>query len=96
MDSALTELRGQLDDLDALLIEMIGRRFGICREIALVKQHHAIPMMQNDRIRAVKRRAASLAEQHGISAEFVDRLFGLIIDEACRLETQILAPPRGR
>lgn len=95
MDAVLAILRAQLDDIDARLIELVGRRFRICGEIAHVKQNHVIPMMQTARIRAVKSRASTLAAQHGISAAFADRLFDLIIDEACRLETEILeqAPP---
>lgn len=90
MESALMDLRAQLDEIDARLIELVGHRFRICSDIARVKQNHAIPMMQTDRIRAVKSHAAELAARNGISIGFAERLFDLIIDEACRLETQIL------
>jgi 4-amino-4-deoxychorismate mutase len=98
MEPVLTQLRAQLDEIDALLVEIVGRRFRICGEIAHVKQQHAIPMMQTDRIRAVKTRAANLAIRHGVAPELTDRLFDLLIEEACRLETNILeqvhhAPP---
>jgi chorismate mutase-like protein len=90
MTSNLQVLRQQLDDVDAQLVELLGRRFQICRRIAAVKQEQAIPMMQTDRIALVKQRTATLAAAHGVSEQFIGRLYDLIIGEACRLEDQIM------
>jgi chorismate mutase len=94
MELTIDRLRQDLDDIDAQLVEVVGRRFGVCREIARVKQDQAIPMMQTDRIRFVKQRTAALAAKHGVAVEFVERLYDLIIDEACRIETDIIEQPR--
>jgi chorismate mutase len=42
----------------------------------------------------VKQRTAALAAKHGVAVEFVERLYDLIIDEACRIETDIIEQPR--
>jgi chorismate mutase len=90
MEPELARLRAELDEIDAVLVELVGRRFRICGAIAHIKHQHAIPMMQSDRIRAVKSRAARLAVDHGVAPHLTDRLFDLLIEEACRLETTIL------
>jgi chorismate mutase len=91
MHAELEALRRELDDIDAQMIAVLGRRFDLCRRIARVKQDQSIPMMQIDRIAAVKRRATELAEPHAMSAAFVDRVYDAIIDEACRIERDLMA-----
>jgi chorismate mutase-like protein len=88
--ATIEELRRRLDDIDSVLIDVLGERFGVCREIAQIKQQQAIPMMQPGRILLVKQRAAELAARHGIPEEFVDSLYELIIAEACRIEQHII------
>jgi hypothetical protein len=50
--------------------------------------------MQTDRAKQVKSRAASLGEPLGVDPAFTDRLYTLIIGEACRIEDLIVARTR--
>ena len=88
--ASLPEFRAQIDALDAQIIRTISTRLSICRDVATFKQAHGIPMMQPERVEAVKERAASAAVATGLSREFALRLYSLIIDEACRIESDLM------
>lgn len=86
----LAAYRESIDAIDDKLIELLGRRYAVCRDVARLKQQRNIPMMQTGRVEQVKERCAALAERHGVDPGFVRELYGLIISEACRIEDQII------
>jgi chorismate mutase len=86
----------ELDSVDDEIIELLSRRFAICRDVAVYKSETGTPMMQGQRVVEVKRRAASNGRAKGLREEFVTALYDLIIEEACRLEDGIIdARPPG-
>jgi 4-amino-4-deoxychorismate mutase len=87
----LEALRGDLNALDNKLVALIAERLSICAKVGDLKSRNGIPMMQNHRVREVKRRAAALGARNGLREEFVEALFDLIIREACDLEDRIIA-----
>lgn len=86
----LSEFRQRLNALDADLVRLLGERYEVCRAVAEYKREEGIPMMQPARVQEVKERSAQAAVRHGVDPEFARKLFGLIIEEACRLEDQII------
>jgi chorismate mutase len=53
-------------------------------------------MMQPHRIGIVQRRAEEFAAVNGLRAEFLRSVYELLIEEACRLEDEIIGtPPRA-
>lgn len=86
----LVQYRSLIDSIDKQIIDLLGRRYAVCRDVARFKKERDIPMMQNGRVDQVKDRCASLALAHGIDPEFVRELYTLIIDEACRVEDRII------
>lgn len=91
----LMALRQQLNSLDEQLVRLLGRRYEICRAAARHKREHGIPMMQPSRVAEVKERCARMAGEHDVDPDFVRRLYGMIIDEACRMESEIIDRPCG-
>ena len=87
----LERLRAQLDALDHVLLDTVRDRIRCCVRIAEIKRRDAVPMMQPHRIAIVQQRAASYGAEHGIDAEFLRRLYELIIDETCRVEDLVIA-----
>jgi len=85
--AALDLLRRQIDEVDAQLLHHLGRRFELCLKIGSLKEQLGIPMMQPDRIASVTGRAAMNAVRHGVSPVFAEKLWRMIIEEACRLES---------
>ncbi len=86
----LSEYRSQIDAIDEQLIELLGRRFEVCRRVAEHKRSEGIPMMQPGRVELVLARAGQRGERHGVPGRFARSLYELIIAEACRLEDEII------
>ncbi|MGW4378917.1 chorismate mutase family protein [Kitasatospora sp. NPDC004531] len=86
----LTRMRAELDGIDVRLLETVRDRIECCVRIAHHKREHAVPMMQPHRIDAVQRRAADFGAVNGVSQDFLARLYDLIIEETCRVETLVI------
>ena len=86
----LERLRAQLDALDVVLLDTVRDRIRCCVRIGELKARHSVPMMQPHRIAIVQQRAGSYGAAHGIDAEFLHRLYDLIIEETCRVEDLII------
>lgn len=86
----LAEYRALIDSLDEKLIELLGQRYAVCRDVARYKKERSIPMMQTGRVEQVKQRCATLAMAHGVDSHFIRELYSLIINEACQIEDQII------
>jgi chorismate mutase len=87
----LAPFRARLDQIDARLVDLLGERFQICREVAVHKAENEIAMMQPGRVEIV--RASYL--QHGaevdLPADFTAGFFDLMIDATCRAEDELMA-----
>lgn len=86
----LEECRAEIDRLDRQLLELLGRRFVVCRDVARHKQAHGMPVLQPARAAIVKRRAVALGAAHSLDSSFVEALYELIMAEACRLQDEIV------
>ena len=89
----LAKYRAELNTIDYQIIALLGQRYVICRNVARHKKEQRIPVMQHGRVNEVKDRCANLAITHNINPDFVRELYGLIIDEACRIEDAIINNP---
>jgi len=93
MTEALAPFRRQIDALDDEIVRLLAERFAVVRQVAEVKRARKIPAVLPDRIAAVKARAAKNAAPLGLDPDFMRRLYGLIIDEACRIEDEHIVGP---
>lgn len=89
--SGLEPFRRRLDTIDDEIARLLGERFEICREVALYKSEHEIPMMQPDRVEEVRARYLERGAEHGIPAEFSGDLFELLIAATCKEEDELMA-----
>jgi chorismate mutase-like protein len=87
---SLSPFRARLDEIDHEIIALLGQRLDIGRAVASHKASHGIAVMQHDRVQQVKDRAAGLAVEADLDADFVVRLYGVIIEEMCRVEDEIV------
>ncbi len=83
--------RRRLDELDDQIAGALGERFEICREIARYKRAHEIPMMQPDRVVAVRERYLARGEEAKLPPQFTADLFELLIAATCKEEDELMA-----
>lgn len=86
----LQEWRNTLNVIDESILLLLGQRYKICRKVGKFKKENNIPMMQPDRIEEVIARCSELGKKVGISEELSKKLYQLIIEYACKLETEII------
>lgn len=89
--NGLEPYRQRLDGLDDEIARLLGERFEVCRDIARYKRAHDIPMMQPDRVVAVRERYLARGEEAKLPAEFAVDLFELLIAATCKEEDELMA-----
>jgi chorismate mutase len=88
--SGLEPFRERLDLIDEQIARLLGERFEICREVAVYKSEHEIPMMQPDRVKIVRERYLARGAEVGLPAEFTADLFDLLIAATCKAEDELM------
>jgi chorismate mutase len=88
--SGLEPFRRRLDGIDDEIARLLGERFDICREVALYKRDHGIPVMQPSRVEEVRARYLARGAQVDLPAEFTGDLFDLLIAATCKAEDELM------
>lgn len=86
----LEPFRKRLDEIDDSIAKLLGERLQICREVAIYKSENEIPMMQPQRVKAVRERYLARGAEHDLPQEFSSDLFDLLIATTCRLEDELM------
>jgi 4-amino-4-deoxychorismate mutase len=90
MSGGLESYRRRLDAIDDEIARLFGERFDICREVAVYKSEHEIPMMQPDRVEVVRARYLARGAEAGLPDEFSGDLFDLLIAATCKAEDELM------
>ncbi len=88
--TGLAPFRARLDVIDSELVRLLGERFQICREVAVHKSRHEIPMMQPGRVEIVRARYLEGAAAVDLPQEFTGDFFDLMIAATCRAEDELM------
>lgn len=88
--SGLEPFRKRLDEIDDEIARLLGERFEICREVAHHKSEHGIPMMQPDRVQAVRARYLERGAAVNLPEDFSEKLFEVLIEATCKLEDELM------
>jgi 4-amino-4-deoxychorismate mutase len=88
--NGLESFRRRLDALDEEITRLLGERFEVCREIALYKRSHGIPMMQPERVADVRARYRARGVVLQLPPDFTAALFDLLIAATCRMEDDLM------
>jgi chorismate mutase len=91
--SSLESFRRRLDELDQEITRLLGARFEVCREVALHKREHGIPMMQPDRVAEVRARYLERGAELQLPPDFTAELFDLLIGATCKMEDELIESP---
>ncbi len=93
--NGLEPFRARLDELDDQIARLLGERFEVCREIALYKREHEIPMMQPDRVVQVRERYLARGAEVDLPEDFTESLFELLIAATCKMEDELIEAQPG-
>lgn len=88
--AGLEPFRRRLDEIDDQIAKLLGERLDICREVAVYKSEHEIPMMQPDRVKLVRERYLARGAEANLPQDFTADLFDLLIATTCRLEDELM------
>ena len=88
-DTTLQSNRKKIDRIDQQLIELIGEREKIVKEIGIYKAKNNIVPLQAARFQEALNRAIAAGEKEGLSAEFVTELLNAIHKESLRIEGDV-------
>jgi len=86
IETELSSNRKKIDSLDRLLIEILGNRQRVVREIGIYKKKNNIPPLQKDRFKQVLDKTISAGTKEGLSAAFITEIMNAIHKESLRLE----------
>lgn len=92
--ATLPEFRAAIDRIDDQLVDLLGERLNLIRQVAHAKQASATPVMQPNRVVEVVQRCKARGERWRIRGELIEQLYHLIIEEACHIEYDHLGGPR--
>jgi chorismate mutase len=88
--AGLAPFRARLDEIDAQLVDLLGERFQICREVAVHKAENAIEMMQPGRVEIVRARYLQHGAEVDLPSDFTAGFFDLMIDATCLAEDELM------
>jgi chorismate mutase len=89
-NGSLSMLRQQIDRLDNELLETLNKRMVISREIGEYKKINRIPVLQTSRYDEIMQSRVKLAEEMGMSREFMTTVLSAIHEESVRQQINIL------
>ena len=85
----LTLLRQQIDQVDNELLEVLSKRMRISREIGQYKKEHGMQIVQIGRYDDIIKSRMKLAEEMGMSPDFMKDVLVSIHDESVRQQVEV-------
>ena len=86
----LSELRGQIDEIDNQLLEILAKRMRVSREIGQYKKEHNMTVVQTTRYDEILTDRIGQAEQLDISKDFMKKMLEAIHEESVRQQVVIV------
>lgn len=86
----IRSLRAQIDELDNSLMELLAKRFRLCREIGTFKKEHNMTILQTRRYNEILEKRGTQAGLCGMNPKFAAHIFELIHEESVRLQLAIV------
>lgn len=86
---SLSALRCQIDNIDNELLELLGKRMEVSRQIGRFKKEHNMPVVQASRYDDIMKDRCRMAEQLDMSGEFMARVLTAIHEESVRQQVEI-------
>lgn len=92
---SLADLRQSLDDMDKVILNALGERARLSRDIIEVKAEAESPVRDDDREAALLQHRSSYGERLGLDPAFVRRVYREILEDSVRRQQDWLHQPAG-
>ena len=89
-NAQLSNLRAQIDILDGQLIETMGKRMKVSDGIGALKKQKNVAVLQSNRWNQILGAMILEGESHGLSEEFVLKMFKAIHQESINHQEKII------
>ena len=86
----LKEIREHLDRLDTAIVQVLAERMSFIPKVANFKKDNNVERYQPEREKHILKAKRKLAEQTNVNPDLVEDLFKRIIQDAHRIEEDIL------
>lgn len=86
----MNKKRAQIDEYDARLLEILGKRMKVADEIGLLKKEKNVAILQNKRWNEILGKMILDGEEKGLSEEFILKLFKAIHQESISHQEKII------
>lgn len=89
MHGFLETSRVQIDSVDKALIQLLGKRESIVRQIGIYKAQRRIPALQKARFNDVLKNSIAEGKKENLSPELITTIMNAIHEESLRIENDI-------
>lgn len=87
----LAQLRASVDSIDCALVQILGVRFNITRQVSELKAKHSLPASDPEREAKHLDELRTLAAARGLEASVLDPVFSLIYGRVVRSHQDVAA-----
>ena len=84
----MKDFRKQIDQIDQKIVELLGRRMDLVKEVAKFKKVENLPVKDSGREDELRRNLKTLATKHGLDPEFVNHLYSHVFIESRRIQSE--------
>lgn len=87
---SLTTLRKQVDSLDEEIMDSLIKRMDLAKEFGQIKKQYNVSILQNERWQSVLKKMIAYGVDHGLSEEFILRIFKAMHQESIEHQKNVL------
>ncbi|MDD3108701.1 MAG: chorismate mutase [Alistipes sp.] len=91
---ALNKLRGQIDQIDGELFELLAQRMRVAEQIGLIKRDNNVAILQGGRWQSIVDRVVSQAAKLNVSEEFLKTVLEAIHLESINRQNRVMNSPK--
>lgn len=88
--SLLEQYREKVDSIDNQMLELLGRRMKIIREIGEYKSKNNVTIFQLRRWERILNTRIEAGEKNGLSRDFIKQLLDLVHKESIQIQTEVM------
>lgn len=86
----LASLRGEIDDIDSELLQLLARRMEVSAQIGEYKRSHNVTVVQMDRWKKILEDHVATGEEMGLSPELINKVFESIHQASIERQSRIM------